>query len=178
MANPYAPPSSDPTLPDSGGIDTTSPISPKGRFGRLSYIAWNMVLNIISYLILFAVGGAAIMAGSDPDAIREFFSTAGGAITLVISLISFVIYVIFGIRRLHDINKSGWLMLLLIIPLVNLIFMIYLLLARGTDGANRFGPARPTPGWEKILGYIGIGFMILALVFMVIGIIGMATTQM
>jgi uncharacterized membrane protein YhaH (DUF805 family) len=137
-----------------------------------------MVLNIISYLILFAVGGAAIMAGSDPDAIREFFSTAGGAITLVISLISFVIYVIFGIRRLHDINKSGWLMLLLIIPLVNLIFMIYLLLARGTDGANRFGPVRPTPGWEKILGYIGIGFMILALVFMVIGIIGMATTQM
>ena len=67
-------------------------------------------------------------------------------------------------RRLHDINKSGWLMLLLIIPLVNLIFMIYLLLARGTDGANRFGHVRPTPGWEKILGYIGIGFMILALV--------------
>ncbi|MEJ2309431.1 MAG: DUF805 domain-containing protein [Gammaproteobacteria bacterium] len=178
MENPYETPTSDPTLPGRGGIDTSSPLSPAGRFGRLSYIAWNMVLNVIGYLMLFLLGGNTIMTGADPEATMQFLATGGGMVAGVVSMLWFAVHIIFGIRRLHDVDKTGWLMLLIVIPLANLILWIYLLVARGTEGANRFAPHRPTPGWEKILGYIGVGVMILTLIIMAIGMIGMATSQM
>lgn len=45
-----------------------------------------------------------------------------------------------GIRRLHDVDKSGWWMLISIVPLIGLI-LIYFLAAEGTSGDNQFGPA-------------------------------------
>ncbi len=39
--------------------------------------------------------------------------------------------VIFLIRRLHDRNHNGWLSLLIFVPVVNLVFTLYLLLAPG-----------------------------------------------
>lgn len=44
-----------------------------------------------------------------------------------------------GVRRLHDRDMSGWWMLLMLVPLINLILLILFLL-RGTTGQNRFGP--------------------------------------
>ena len=43
------------------------------------------------------------------------------------------------VRRLHDTNRSGWWVLILLIPLVGMIWMIVLLCLRGTSGQNRFG---------------------------------------
>lgn len=43
------------------------------------------------------------------------------------------------IRRLHDLDKSGWLVLIMLIPIINLLFIVYLLVAKGTTGPNRFG---------------------------------------
>jgi uncharacterized membrane protein YhaH (DUF805 family) len=45
-----------------------------------------------------------------------------------------------GARRLHDTNKSGWLQLLLIIPIVGLIIMIIFWAQEGTPGQNPYGP--------------------------------------
>ncbi len=44
------------------------------------------------------------------------------------------------VRRLHDIDKSGWNMLWFIIPLVGFILMIVWYCRPGTVGDNRFGP--------------------------------------
>lgn len=43
-----------------------------------------------------------------------------------------------GARRLHDIGKSGWFLLLGLIPLVNF-YLIYLLAQDGVPGANEYG---------------------------------------
>lgn len=43
------------------------------------------------------------------------------------------------IRRLHDLNKSGWWVLLFFIPYVDIVFSFYLLLMPGTNGINRYG---------------------------------------
>ena len=43
-----------------------------------------------------------------------------------------------GVRRLHDISKSGWFLLLGLIPLVNF-YLIYLLAQDGTPGVNEYG---------------------------------------
>ena len=51
----------------------------------------------------------------------------------------FISSVSLGIRRLHDLDKSGWMILIYAVPLLNAVFGIYLLAAKGTDGPNRFG---------------------------------------
>jgi len=44
-----------------------------------------------------------------------------------------------GARRLHDIGKSGWFMLIALIPVVGL-YLIYLLAQEGERGSNAYGP--------------------------------------
>ena len=43
------------------------------------------------------------------------------------------------IRRFHDLGKSGWYVLTLIIPLIDIGVILYLLFAPGTAGANEYG---------------------------------------
>lgn len=57
-----------------------------------------------------------------------------GIFLLFILIPSFAI----GIRRLHDTDKSGWWLLIGIIPLASLVLFIFFCL-RGTTGPNRFG---------------------------------------
>ena len=44
-----------------------------------------------------------------------------------------------GVRRLHDINKSGWMQLLWLIPILGWIYLIYLLAQPGDAGDNQYG---------------------------------------
>jgi uncharacterized membrane protein YhaH (DUF805 family) len=45
-----------------------------------------------------------------------------------------------AIRRLHDLDRSGWWALLVLIPLIGAIVLIVWYCSRGTEGPNRFGP--------------------------------------
>ncbi len=171
MDNPYRTPSSDPQLPPADEIDNSSPLSPKGRFGRLSFIAWYMLVTILSYVAMGLLGGTTLFMGTDPDKIALFFSSSGGVLSTLLTLATTVLLVIFVIRRLHDVNTTGWLALLLIIPLVNLVLLLYLLLKRGDERSNRFAAVRPTPAWEKVLGYIGTGLLVSGLIAIVMAIL-------
>jgi len=44
-----------------------------------------------------------------------------------------------AVRRMHDLDKSGWWILIVFIPLIGIILYIYWFVQRGTVGANRFG---------------------------------------
>ena len=44
-----------------------------------------------------------------------------------------------SVRRLHDTDKSGWMVLISVIPLIGLIIFV-LLMRDGSKGKNRFGP--------------------------------------
>ena len=44
-----------------------------------------------------------------------------------------------GVRRLHDINKSGWFLLLPLIPLVGAIILLVFYCLPSVDEDNRFG---------------------------------------
>ena len=43
------------------------------------------------------------------------------------------------VRRLHDINRSGWWILISFVPLVGAILLIVWHCSKGTQGGNRFG---------------------------------------
>jgi uncharacterized membrane protein YhaH (DUF805 family) len=44
-----------------------------------------------------------------------------------------------SVRRLHDIDRTGW-WLLLMLTVIGLVVLIYWACLRGTPGPNRFGP--------------------------------------
>ncbi len=82
-----------------------------------------------------------------------FFAVASGLLLLV------------TVRRLHDVNVRGWLSLLWVVPGVNCLLLLWLLVATGTGGANRFGSQPRTAGvitqplglWLPLLAFIAAG---------------------
>ena len=56
-----------------------------------------------------------------------------------------------SIRRLHDIDRSGWWSLLIVIPFLGTIWLLVLFCLKGTPGENRFGedPLQSNLGSEE-----------------------------
>ena len=98
-----------------------------GRAVRSEYWFW------ILFFIL-----AVVAAGLIDFAL---FSNAG--IYPVYSLVSLGLFLpslAVSIRRLHDLDRSGWWILLSFFPLVGGIILLVWYCMRGTIGPNRFGP--------------------------------------
>ena len=53
-----------------------------------------------------------------------------------------------GARRLHDIDKAGWWLLLWLVPIVGWIILIVLAVQPGAEISNRFGNAPPAMSTE------------------------------
>jgi uncharacterized membrane protein YhaH (DUF805 family) len=118
------------------------------RIGRLRYLAYSMGLSLLCIvpILLASLLGSLLPAVSAP-------------LLGVISLAALVLSIAFGVRRLHDLDKSGFWMLLLLVPLANLGLIIYLLFFPGSAGDNRFGEEQsPNSGWVILgaLAYIGL----------------------
>lgn len=45
-----------------------------------------------------------------------------------------------GVRRLHDIDRTGWWYLLALVPVIGWLVLIFFYIQPGTPGENRFGP--------------------------------------
>ena len=96
----------------------------RGRLGRLSY-----------FLRSFSIAFVLVV----PATIAEEVGAPGSA-----ALLYFVAAVLLSfpaVQRLHDVNLSGWFYWIGLIPVVNVLFGLYMLFASGTDGPNRYGPA-------------------------------------
>ena len=96
-------------------------------FALISFIA-SCCLEIIGTLI----------SGSE-------YSSFTGALTGLYSLAVLLPSVGVTIRRLHDTNKSGWLILLCLVPVAGAVIVLILCAMPGTVGDNQYGPD-PTAG--------------------------------
>lgn len=45
-----------------------------------------------------------------------------------------------SVRRLHDVGKSGWMLLIALIPLIGAIWLFVLLVTDSKPGENEYGP--------------------------------------
>lgn len=54
-------------------------------------------------------------------------------------LLAMISSTMIAICRLHDLNKSGWWIIIGYIPYVNIIVGLYLLFVKGTNGTNKYG---------------------------------------
>ncbi|ENX40091.1 MULTISPECIES: DUF805 domain-containing protein [Acinetobacter] len=142
----------------------SNPFNPQGRFGRLSYLAWQTVIFLIMiplniYLSFEMFGIGLDQPHKQPDFLALF-------LWLILALFFVYSSIIFAIRRLHDCNRSGWFVLLFAVPYLNLLMLLYLLLAKGNQDSNQYAPLHPTATWEKVMAYIGLSLMFILSVLM------------
>ena len=97
-----------------------------GRATRSEY--WYFTLfYIIAYILVMIIDGMLMpMTGGIP------------VLTLIFALGLLIPSLAVGIRRLHDIGKSGWWMLLAFIPLVSLVLIAFFVMDSKPD--NEYGP--------------------------------------
>lgn len=62
-----------------------------------------------------------------------------GPIYLLYILAIFIPGLAVSIRRLHDIGKSGWMFLIIMIPLIGSIWLLILMLSDSQQGPNKWG---------------------------------------
>jgi uncharacterized membrane protein YhaH (DUF805 family) len=63
-----------------------------------------------------------------------------GVLSTVYSIFVFIPGLAVAVRRLHDINKSGWWILIAFVPILGWILIIVWSLMPGNPGSNDYGP--------------------------------------
>ena len=101
-----------------------------GRSRRMEY--WYFVLfNIIVSIVLGVIDGLLGTSGSYAGA--GLLSGIYGLAVLIPSLAVTV-------RRLHDTDRTGWWILIALVPLIGVIVLLVFALLEGTPGDNQYGP--------------------------------------
>lgn len=144
MSNPYSMPQAD--LAERASDETYMPkfFSLSGRIGRVRYLAYGFGAGLLMIPVVALLGAlGALMGGSKASAV--------GMIGVVLGYLLYLVAIWSQVaRRLNDMGKSGWMGLLMLVPLVNFIFALWLLFGRGDDGANEYGPA-PAPNTTGVI---------------------------
>lgn len=88
------------------------------------------------YWTLFTLIASIVLSMVD---LSLFASEQYGMLSLIFSLAVFIPGIAVTVRRLHDVNKSGWWILIVLIPFLGLLLLLYWEVSRGTEGANDYG---------------------------------------
>jgi uncharacterized membrane protein YhaH (DUF805 family) len=116
-----------------------------GRLGRVRYIVYSLGAIVGAFLMMLLVGVGVTLLGA-----------FGRMLYMVISVVLFyallpMFFAILTVKRAHDFNMGGWLALLLLVPVVNLMFWFI----PGTRGENAHGaPGEPTSLGFKLIALI------------------------
>lgn len=86
------------------------------------------------YFILFY-----FLCGLVTGALEGTGSTSGSAVGLIVGLVFLLPNLAVAVRRLHDTDRSGWWLLICLVPLIGLIVLLVFYCQRPTPGRNRFG---------------------------------------
>ena len=95
-----------------------------GRARRMEY--WMFFLFNFIIAIVLSVGGRV--------------THIGPWLNLLYSLAVLIPCLAVSVRRLHDINKSGWWILIALVPFVGAIILLIFALMDSEAGSNQYGP--------------------------------------
>ena len=102
-----------------------------GRSRRMEYWMF-VVFNIVASFVAQLIDGVLGLTGM-------VFNTYG-PLTLLAMLALIVPGIACAIRRLHDQDKSGWWLLIALIPVIGGIVLLVFMFLEGTKGDNQYGP--------------------------------------
>ncbi len=138
MSNPYNAPSANLSDPANSG-ETYEPrvFAFGGRIGRLRYLAYSFSIVLV-FAAFAGIWGALVGR----------FSETLAMFGLIMYVPMFVYTVAIAKRRLNDMDVTGWLAILSLIPFVNLIFGLVLIFSAGSERNNQYGPPpSKNSGW-------------------------------
>lgn len=108
-----------------------------GRAARPEYWWWCLfvfLLSIATNIIDASIVEPAIgLPAFGAEAVQPLSAIVGLALLLPGLAVS--------VRRLHDLDRSGWWLLIVFIPIIGVLILLYWFVCRGTQGPNRFGAA-------------------------------------
>jgi uncharacterized membrane protein YhaH (DUF805 family) len=105
----------------------------QGRARRAEY--WWFAL--FSVLVGIATTILDLALGTD----FENSALSGGFFNLIANLALLLPSLAVAVRRLHDTDRTGWWLLIGLIPLLGAIVLLVFFVQDGTPGQNRFGPS-------------------------------------
>ncbi|WP_454256564.1 DUF805 domain-containing protein [Pseudomonas sp. Marseille-Q8238] len=100
-----------------------------GRARRKEYwmfVLFNLIVSVVLSFVDGVVGTFSVEAG---------IGLLSGIYALAVLIPSLAV----AVRRLHDTNRSGWWLLIALVPLVGGIVLLVFLVLDSTPGDNRFG---------------------------------------
>ena len=101
-----------------------------GRARRTEYwmfTLFNIIISIVLGIIDAVIGGAGAEAGV-------------GVLGSIYALAVLIPALAVSVRRLHDTDRSGWWLLIGLVPLVGAIVLLVFMVQDGTPGDNQHGP--------------------------------------
>ena len=100
----------------------------QGRAARSEYWLYNLVVGILS---IVAMAADVTLGMADEE-------TGLGPLSFIVLLAVIIPGLAVSIRRCHDLDKPGWLLLLAFVPYVGIGLFVYFAIP-GTAGSNRYG---------------------------------------
>ena len=101
----------------------------QGRSSRKEYIA-----RLLLTIIVFVIAAYTIDYIKNVSLLGIFYKIS----LLFCMIIMFFQYIPLAIRRLHDLNESGWYVLISFLPFGQLL-ILWLMFKKGTSGINKYG---------------------------------------
>lgn len=120
-----------------------------GRSRRKEY--WFFVLfQVLVSIVISALFGVQTTTEQSEQfgayvGVSSQLTGTGGLVQNLFGLVSFIPGLAVAVRRLHDQDRSGWLLLLVFIPLFGWFALFVLMCLDGTLGPNRHGPDPKRP---------------------------------
>ena len=123
-----------------------------GRVSRVQFLAYstfNALIALMLVALLFVmIGGFQGMVNASSE---QLPMSLLGASSVGVAVL-FYLQLAVSKRRFNDLNKTGWLALLMLVPGLNILVYLYLLAVEGNAGANYYGlPARPATQLKTVL---------------------------
>lgn len=159
--SPYAPPRADVAerVPEYAPL---KPFGVEGRIGRLRFLAWSMVLSLVTIAVVgvFALSALALVSTDSTAGL-----IVGGILAFVLCVAFLIATILISVQRLHDVGWSGWLWLLNLVPFVGSFFPLLLVVLPGSGVANRYGaPPPPNSTAVKVLSSLWLVLIALMIV--------------
>jgi len=110
----------------------------RGRINRAKF--WMVaILSTIVIAVIFSIFFGGLAASGDPGAAVKSVGLVGGIIALLLYILLFWISLAIAVKRCHDRNRSGWFVLVGMVPVLNIWYLIEVGFLRGTQGPNNYG---------------------------------------
>lgn len=113
----------------------------QGRLNRAKFWLINIGVVVVEMIIFAVLFGGTATTMADPDQALAAMSGINAVIVVIVSVIAFWISLAVAVRRFHDRNKSGWWVLIVLVPVIGgLWYLIECGFLKGTTGPNNYGP--------------------------------------